>query len=247
MMPITDHEVFHPPDDGATLWRFMDLPRYVDLLYRNALWLSRADQLSDPYEGYYTVADVTQSRTFWASFEGPTPTVMMSVDGIPTEELLAQMRDTVRRLCFVSCWNQTEYESAAMWSQYARESGVAIRTTVGRLRKAVQGDVRVMFIGSVAYADYNEVITPIDNALRPLVRKRLSFEHEQEVRLVWVHPYEHPPIGVHVTTDLSALIEAVHVAPASPIWFREAVAAVTERFKCLVSVTQSSLSQSPMA
>lgn len=52
-MPIdeSDHPSFERPPAEASLWRYIDLPKYLSMLAQNALWFSRADLLGDPFEG----------------------------------------------------------------------------------------------------------------------------------------------------------------------------------------------------
>ncbi|MDQ1391242.1 MAG: hypothetical protein QOF30_219, partial [Acidimicrobiaceae bacterium] len=53
-MTYAKHPVFVTPSDETTLWRYMDLPKFVSLLEKGALFFSRADKLGDPYEGSLT-------------------------------------------------------------------------------------------------------------------------------------------------------------------------------------------------
>ena len=49
-----DHKCFTPPHDPETkLWRYMSFAKFVSLIDRKALFLSRLDQLAqnDPFEG----------------------------------------------------------------------------------------------------------------------------------------------------------------------------------------------------
>src|SRR3954447_11447369 len=48
------HEDFKQLDDAALLWRYQDLPRYLDLLLKQQLFFCRADRFEDPFEGQYT-------------------------------------------------------------------------------------------------------------------------------------------------------------------------------------------------
>jgi len=48
------HKDFKQIDDAALLWRYQDLPRYLDLLLKRQLFFSRADRFEDPFEGQYT-------------------------------------------------------------------------------------------------------------------------------------------------------------------------------------------------
>ena len=55
----------------------------------------------------------------------------------------------------VNCWYQGAGESVAMWELYTKsECGVAIKSTVGDLMKALSVYDPEVFIGSVKYEDH---------------------------------------------------------------------------------------------
>ena len=48
---ISEHSSFEPPADrDVSVWRYMDLAKFLWMLQKNALFFARADQLGDPYE-----------------------------------------------------------------------------------------------------------------------------------------------------------------------------------------------------
>ncbi len=52
-MPIIGHPSFDRPPVTARLWRYTDLPKFVELLTSARLWLTNMEVLAtdDPYEG----------------------------------------------------------------------------------------------------------------------------------------------------------------------------------------------------
>lgn len=40
------------PEDGATLWRYMSLEKFVNMLETKSLFFTRADKFEDPFEGF---------------------------------------------------------------------------------------------------------------------------------------------------------------------------------------------------
>jgi len=157
----------------------------------------------------------------------------------------------------------SEHESAAMWKMYARtEEAVCIRSSFLKLRNLLpeKADVHC-----VKYIDYSKNVISLDNFTGPFIHKRLSFEHEREVRALWINwngvtswqvekgilPQSTKlPIpaegGIWVNVDLIKLIDKVYVAPTAPDWFKEAVEATIQRFDFQFSVVRSSLDESPM-
>jgi hypothetical protein len=110
------------PSDDTVLWRYLDLERFLALLDSSALYLCRLDKFRDKWEGTW-----------------PVQFVSGLADRIPehrAKEFLSTS-DALRRVHFVSCWHASSYESAALWSQYSRGSGIALRSSVTRLRNSV--------------------------------------------------------------------------------------------------------------
>ena len=216
----------------------------VDLLHRQALDV-RPERLGDPFEGSFTRANI----------ENEIEAVRRAyLDGVlETDEQLARMnemrqelrhmsRDFARIFMYLNCWHVNQYESAAMWDLYTKGTdGVVLQSTFRRL-----GDSSIetgsedyeqvdMYAGLVEYIDYDVDFSDELNAFNPFMFKQKTFQHENELRLAFVlglqadesiHVYE----GLHARVDLEILIERVYVSPASGGWFRDVVAAVTERF-----------------
>jgi hypothetical protein len=49
-----------PPDEEIAVWRFLDLPKFLDLRYSETLHFSRLDRFEDPYEGHATGESLTR-------------------------------------------------------------------------------------------------------------------------------------------------------------------------------------------
>ena len=98
-----------------------------------------------------------------------------------------------------------EHESAAMWKIYgATNKSVAISSTVGDFKEAINNTDYPINIGKVFYVDYtaswqeldSESQNALDNALHQTNRdlyenlrlKRRSFEYEKEVRMFATFP-----------------------------------------------------------
>jgi hypothetical protein len=43
--------LIQPDDANAYIWRFIDLPKFLDMLATGALYFTRGDQFDDPYDG----------------------------------------------------------------------------------------------------------------------------------------------------------------------------------------------------
>ncbi|MFA5923710.1 MAG: hypothetical protein WC856_20855 [Methylococcaceae bacterium] len=182
-----------------------------------------------------------------------------------------------RKNFYINCWHMNEHESAAMWELYGiKGQSIAIQSTYRTLRDILptnqstsgqpgEGHVDV---GLVQYLDYEQDPMPQIYSFDPFLRKRKSFSHEKEVRLIYQSPtklgsyekisegqYEFRPSdgeaivyksGVSFEVDLSKLIKNVYVSPDSDSWFKDLVGAVLRRYGLSVELCQSNLNDSPV-
>ncbi|HTE46931.1 MAG TPA: hypothetical protein VK636_16910, partial [Gemmatimonadaceae bacterium] len=160
--------------------------------------------------------------------------------------------EATRQWIHVSCWHCAEHESAAMWQLYGRSNeAIAVRSTPRRLRRLVpqspfitpptEGHVP-LHVGMIDYIDYDKDRIPPDFVTRAF-RKRKSFEHERELRAVFL---DFPPSftnemvadhrGRTVAVEPSDLIDAVFIAPQAAPWFADLVRKTAERHVLSVSV-----------
>lgn len=242
-----DEAFEHPPED-ALLWRYMDIPKFLHLVTDKSLWFSRADQLGDDFEGSTTQPSRQVDRYILNEF---FPDMV--------EELSAS-HSYARRLSvfefYISSWHESERESAAMWGLYTSDYGVAIVTTLRKLSESLQGSEQV-HIGRVKYIDYLSETIPIVNQYSDFLHKRLSFEHEKEVRLVIQQGLSDPPAtiserdalsqkGINISIEIPSLIKEIRIDPFAPPWVFEAFKKTLVQMDIDVPVNQSSMAQSPI-
>jgi len=234
----------------------MDLAKFVWLLKERALYLPRADLLGDPHEGSLPRRNVEARQQLHDTLErkvaqttGRDPQPFVWAPGIDPER---PSWITNVALMFVSCWNLSEYENAALWSIYGK--GIAIESTFAELRDGITVPESV-YIGRVTYIDYEHDCFPADNGFYPIVHKRRYFEAEKELRAViagethadpeddstWTGD---PRTGIAVRIDLERLVRRVWVAPGERL-IREVATDLVERYGLSVEVRQSSLDDSP--
>jgi hypothetical protein len=132
-----------PPDD-TIIWRYINLERLLALLLSSSLYLCRFDHLRDPWEGRWPNFRVAQ----YGGVEDPLAREL----GFVTDETIRWFKELPKQF-FVSCWHENAYQSAAFWDQYGNSGGLAIRSTVGRL-KTSGSFPGAYIIGRVRYIDY---------------------------------------------------------------------------------------------
>lgn len=244
-----------PQNEDVTIWRYLDLTKFLSLIDRRALYFCRADKLDDPFEGSYPRANVVL-RPEWYK-EIPYDKVKIGL----TQFLKIQRKWTV-----INCWHMNECESAAMWRLYLKgDEGVAVRSTFKRLaesfRNYTENDV---YIGIVRYIDYNSEFVSERFPITAFFTKRKSFEHERELRALihriptnealksGDHLYMLDPTldlcdhGLCISVELEVLVEKIFVSPSAPGWFADLVRAVTRKYDLGKDVIQSSLSEDPV-
>lgn len=242
------------PDNKSKLWRYMDFAKYVSLLSTSALYFARADTFNDTFEG---AKGLKKNKSNWddqlLSF------FKMSIKNLPEgyeckyseEEIekkaykLLQDFETggedSKRHTFISCWHENEHESEAMWRLYSSflDNAVAVRTSYKNLYLALGRDISIS-IGRVKYIDFKKNYA----GNGAFWRKRKSFEHEKEVRIL-IHDRESDSMGKVLPCDLSLLIEEVFVSPSAPQWFVEVVNDVNHKYGLSVEVSPSELNEEP--
>ena len=164
------------PSDDTILWRYMDLPKLLALLRSGSLYLCRLDRLRDPWEGQWPRADLEaflNDDSYW----GPL------VAG--SKEAFVDAIKQMPKSFYVSCWHESAYESAGLWDQYGDSRGLAVRSTIGQLKRSM-GDAKLTqyFIGRVRYIDYLKQEGEGLAMIEPAFLKRRSFEQEREVRVL---------------------------------------------------------------
>lgn len=158
-------------------------------------------------------------------------------------------------LHFINSWYISEYESDAMWRIYSENSeGIAVKSTLGRLKRAFQNAPEEIFIGKVKYIDYNQWRPPAIPekekdlfSIEPFFLKRLGFQYENELRAIikrdLVNKNEN---GVNIKVDLRELIDSVYLFPDSKDWFLRLVRTLIDKFGYTdLGLRRSSLGERP--
>ena len=231
---------YEVPKDDSIIWRFLDLAKFISLLKEKALYMTRADKFEDQFEG--AVCSLEDSVKY---DEALADYYFDCLGGKPVSDQLIKNEhyaiQLIRNNSFLSCWFEGNYESIAMWRLYASgkdAKGVAIRTTVGRLKKAIGQNVE---IGRITYIDYSK---EWPNANEALWRKRLSFEYEHEVRIRVIPEgglSPAPPEFMLLPINLDELIESVFVSPMAEAWFKDIVVDVLKKYGLNKEVFHSAL------
>ena len=248
---FTEHPVFEKPaDENATIWRYLDFTKFVDMLDTGSLFFNRSDRFHDRFEGSYPQFNVKLRPEIYGRRKNA-----MTDAGLRG---LSETSKLFRRHIAINCWYLNSHESAAMWRLYLKSNeGIAIQSTFSRLAESfLPGDDKI-YSGVVKYIDYETQWMPEGNLFYPFVHKRLSFAHENELRCVICRfpPSKDEKLdltqetidgGVSVPVDLSKLIARIYVAPDSPSWLNRLVESVARKYTINAPVIHSALASEPV-
>jgi hypothetical protein len=217
--------------------RYLDLPKYLDLLRSATLYFQRADGFADRFEGALT-------PLFRRSLNEAHAKGQIEYDA---DNLWKQVREG----SYVSCWSLGAKDNMALWQLYGGgPNSVAITSTLGKLmRIALEWQTRVL-IHKVEYIDHFKSPDMIIGRYTDWLRfKHEAYKYEAEVRIVVPKQDEdwknNPPelrLPVH---DLNALLRSVVVAPEAGGWFYELVRDVSRKYGVAVPVRRSQLTSLP--
>lgn len=177
-------ESFHNISNDQIIYRVFDKKWLVKVFESKKLILRKPRLWDDPFENFMERVIIHERKI----------------------DKLIELGSTFNKV-FGQCWTLEE-ENDVMWRIYpSRGKGVKVKTTAGRLfkaiKKAVESDpiqfVRSdQFIGAVDYKSIDKIIDEIKksnpllhlitgNMLVPLLfMKREEFQHEKEVRLIFM-------------------------------------------------------------
>jgi hypothetical protein len=194
----------------STLWRFLSLDKFIDLLETQTLYFAPLSSLSesDPFEGFLPASAIKIDRqiikkqfdklentfTQIASQKNLSsqakPFIEYKNKVAEAKKNIKTQHQIIHKSVCVNCWHVNEYESEAMWRIYSESSkGIALQTNLDLLKTALSQELndKLIQIGMIKYLDFFDENIPlkeyvVDGHLAPLL-KRKSFEHEKELRL----------------------------------------------------------------
>lgn len=208
------------------VWRYLTMEKLLALLTSESLHFTRLDKFQDPWEG--TLPTRRRAR-------------LEEIDRRVSEnfrQYSSSLRNETRKLYFLNCWHISEHESAALWAQYA-SSGLAIRSTVGRLQAATheEADLTIKRVNYVEFASYDN---NKPDKLEHVCLKRPSFSHEQELRIIYydaetarrdlgILPQLHEPRQSYdLKVNVTGLIESIWLSPLAEEWVLKVLRRVVE-------------------
>lgn len=235
-MPVLNDPQSPPPNDATIIWKYFNKHSGERALREGTLWQCSLSDFDDKFEASLTWMDENARAS---AING------MSVDSATQAQLLDFNRiylDNLSHYMCASCWIICDGEDLKMWSDYAGDGGMAVKTTVGRLRSVLSPSELVLNLGKVNYRDFSSESSDLyknlgggnpnfayqNNMILPLTKSD-AFKSERELRLWTYHPsfpreqatvqqLDKPsPAGFALPVNWATLAEEVRVNPtASP-------------------------------
>lgn len=247
------HDLFlEPKNQNVKIWRYIDFTKLISLLETTQLFFAKSDLFEDPFEGSWPLRNIEERLLMPHEIPDEMATVYYDV--------MKNVTDFYRFFkgnVAISCWHMNEHESAAMWKLYLKSNeGIAVQSTFSRLKECITDD-RNVHLGKVKYIDYETEKIESDNAFSPYMHKRMSYDHEKEIRaVVAIMPkkieggldFTQPVMsgGLNINVDIKILIENIYIAPTAPAWLFDLVKSVVLRYGYDFPVTQSQMNKAPL-
>jgi hypothetical protein len=237
--PLPPDSLFETPPADTIIWRYFPLERFVSLIERRKLFLSRAGRLKDDYEGATPILSEQKLMAWEEKYVSP--------------EGRASYRENRRRareIVVVNCWHMSEHEDVPMYDRYMElRRGLAVKSTVGRLGASFAqrqnsniSSNEDIEIWRVHYIDYEADLFPPWNVLYHFVHKRLEYKAENEVRVVALitdaaaataslggTDFEVNEAGLLLPVNVEALIDTIYIAPKAPADVKQTVRELLRR------------------
>lgn len=232
-----------PSNDQIKIWRYLTLPKFIDLLNSKELFFTRADLLraDDKSEGARLTnagrAGLKALESLVANNIDLTHPLHPSLTAKQMVEILArgeEAQEGMLKRYFVNCWHMNEHENFAMWKVYSEPFGVCIQSSYDSLidcfNDSEYGFYRKsnkVYVGELRYVDWDSYIIPADNAFWPVMHKKREFGYERELRcIIWDFEKSVVKVGV----DLDRLVNKVYINPYTPAWFHEVISSLCTKY-----------------
>jgi len=255
------------------IWRYLDLTKFIDLLQSRTLKLARADLLADPFEGtinQYThqsfVNQITSDELSKNKDEFKEAGMLMNGHFVivaadfkkeDVGKVLNNALCCIKNHTFISCWHINNHESEAMWKLYSKnnQESVVIKSTISKIKNAAG---HKFTCEPVNYIDYTSE-TLIPNYFQaPFLHKRISFQHEQEFRIVQQklplleRQDNHKDLDINAKgltevielefgDEIESIIDEIRISPFAPKWFIEIVKKIMVTYNFNVPIKESEI------
>lgn len=225
-------------DDNQEIWRYMDFASFYSMLLTQGLFFKRLDKYTDANEG-----------TLWEETNAEQERALLRKDPLMSKQEAKQRVErenanieSYKIGTLSHSWIMSNVENYAMWKIYLRGSseGVAIKTTIGQLRQALDGNNVPILLGKVKY----EPLSILDiNQHNVSTNKRAAYSYENEMRALVFNQFDnavnsqskriktpHFEVGKSFKITVDKLIGEIWISPFSDKWFEDVVKSTVQTY-----------------
>ena len=236
-MKVHTPDAFEPVNGNRIIWRYMPLDKFLHLLLNRELTLVKASLFTDRNE-FCAYLRAAEDRTGKLIAQGRLEEADKCCDrNLKIENAI----EGIKRKAFINCWSIGTEESYALWKIYlsGSASGVAIRTTVSKLKKSITSsneDSISLYLGEVTY-DHPKFDQEISDH-HHILTKGHAYKYEEELRLYMIQETEEPwrklsnsfTKGAHsISIDTETLIQEAVISPFCGEWFADTLKKVVDQ------------------
>ncbi|MGK7390300.1 MAG: hypothetical protein ACNS60_08110 [Candidatus Cyclobacteriaceae bacterium M2_1C_046] len=232
----------------------MDLWKFESLL-KNGYHFRRADSFIDPFEGHFAWGTGIKKYIERCNKDGLE--YSPSMPGKFYLLMKLQEYERKKKSVYISCWQNSDYESEAMWKLYTgvnnnpKCKALVLKTSIDKLYNVLSPSFKhyklevnpVEYLSSYGSEDYSDISTSI------FFKKRKCFEYEQEVRAVYsykrfTNDKENEENAFH-NINLNHLIEEIRISPFLGEDFKSEVEQLIAKYNLKSPVYKSEIDIQP--
>ena len=209
--------------ENTELRRYMDLPKFLDLIVNKELYLRRIDGFSDRLEG--------------AIPGGIRKLIDRSFENGHHQESANELQIRARTQYYASCWTLNSRDNIAMWQMYggSLSKAISVTTTVSELCAVIEPEGGYSMITEVEYPDSEPTDSVMIQEAYDLLRyKNVAYKFEEEIRLIHkpITPSLSPnPDGIAVAIgNMASFLKAITLAPEADPRYRATIESICKNF-----------------
>lgn len=225
-MIVKDKRIENIPHGNTVIWKYLGLDKFLDLIVSKELFFTNAAKMTDKYEGL-----IPKRNQEYLLHQIKKEGFSLKNAEIESQFRLQQI-NSLRKLTLLNCWTISQHESYALWKIYlgGAKTGVAIKTTVGKLTRAIKNGKdpfdEDIFISRVNYSDF--IKDKPEDRFNVITTKNNFYEYEKELRLfIFNYPLSEGgtktpynlAIGRRYKVDIQELIDEIYLSPFTGRWF----------------------------
>jgi len=222
-------------ENNQVISRYMDLPKFVDLLRSSELHLESAVNFDDQLEG--TMPESIR-QSFIEAINQHDEQNQKSVEILEYENKLRTN---------ISCWTLGSEDNMALWKIYGGSAqSLSVSTTVERIISSAfkwceEGSIILKKVHYINHAgELPDGVYSLDRNIFRL--KHEAYFFEREVRVVVTQPHGSHAKALRLPVVVNNFLTTITVSPLAGEWFFNLVTDITEKYNVTVPVKKSSLS-----